>query len=86
MLTQEHIAAIEEAAQTLESANIIQYAIANKSCCGDPENCPVDYRYCPHGGILPETGKADAANVGELEAENERLKKLIDAMSQEGSK
>jgi hypothetical protein len=29
------------------------------------------------------TGKADAASAGELEAENERLKKLIDAMSRE---
>lgn len=23
-------------------------------CCGNPWNCPVDYRQCPHGGVPPE--------------------------------
>jgi hypothetical protein len=39
---------------------------ACNGCCGDPENCPVDYRYCPHGGILPEKEEAVAASAGRL--------------------
>lgn len=24
----------------------------NITCCGDPNNCPIDYRQCPHGGLV----------------------------------
>lgn len=25
-----------------------------ESCCGNPGNCPVDYRQCPYGGVPPD--------------------------------
>jgi hypothetical protein len=49
-------------------------------CCGNPDNCPKDYRDCPHGGLLP-TAKGRGAPLDDNEVA--RLRRVVRALGME---
>lgn len=51
----------------------------NPSCCGNPENCPKDYRDCPHGGTPPTTSGRESAAPAAPVREGDREQDAKDA-------